>query len=145
MEQVKALARRWFEEVWNQRRDEAIQELAAHDAIAHLESGVVINGAEVFKSFRDNLLAALPDMKVEVEAVIADGDAAVVRWNFVGSHKGEGFGFKPTGRTIQARGLTWFRFEDGKIVEGWDSWNQSATFQRMIGDDPASDSAFRAI
>ncbi|PQO48007.1 ester cyclase [Blastopirellula marina] len=144
MEHAKTLARRWFEEVWNQRCDKAIHEIAASDAVAHLESGVDIKNADVFKSFRDNLLSALPDLKMEVEDIVAEGNAAVVRWNFVGHHQGNGFGFQPTGRQITARGLTWFRFEEGKIVEGWDSWNQSAVFQRMIGDSAASETAFRA-
>ncbi|UUO06039.1 ester cyclase [Blastopirellula sp. J2-11] len=144
MENLKALAQQWFEEVWNQRRDDAIFELTAENAIAHLESGVDINSAAIFKSFRDNLLAALPDMKLQVEDVIAEGDSAVVRWSFIGNHRGDGFGFKPTGREIQARGLTWFRFADGKVIEAWDSWNQSSMFQQMIGDNPASNSAFRA-
>lgn len=144
MEHVKGLARRWFEEVWNQRRDDSIQELAASNAVAHLESGVDLNNSDIFKSFRDNLLDALPDLKIDVEDIIAEGNAAVVRWSFVGHHRGSGFGFKPTGREITARGLTWFRFEGDKIVEGWDSWNQSAVFQRMIGDSAASDAAFRS-
>ncbi|TWT33113.1 ester cyclase [Blastopirellula retiformator] len=145
MDQIKALARRWFEEVWNDRRDKAIQELAAEDAVAHLESGVLVNGADIFKAFRDNLVAALPDLRICVEDVMAEGNEAVVRWTFIGNHRGDGFGFKPTGREIHARGLTWFRFENGKIVEGWDSWNQSAMFQRMIGDDPAAEVAFRKL
>lgn len=143
MEHLKALAHRWFEEVWNQRRDDTIFELAGENAVCHLESGVEINSPEVFKAFRDNLLAALPDMKLQVEDVIAEGDSTVVRWSFIGNHRGNGFGFKPTGCEIEARGLTWFRFADGKIIEGWDCWNQSAMFQRMIGGDPASDAAHR--
>jgi hypothetical protein len=36
-----ALARRWFEEVWNQRRADTIDEMLAPDAVSHLETGLL--------------------------------------------------------------------------------------------------------
>jgi predicted ester cyclase len=54
---------------------------------------------------------------------VADGDRAVVRWSAQAHHEGELLGIAPSGREIRFRGMTWMVFRDGKIVEGWDSWN----------------------
>jgi steroid delta-isomerase-like uncharacterized protein len=121
----RVLARRWFEEVWNERRSETIDELMASDAVGHLE-GLEAVGPDAFKTARAALLGAFPDMRVTVEDVIADGEHAVVRWRVDGTHHGDDLGFARTGRPVAFRGLTWLRFVDGRLVEGWDAWNQGA-------------------
>ena len=115
-------ARRWFDEVWNQRRDGTVRELLAKDAVAHMEGADII-GPDRFLESRAALLVAFPDIRVKVEDVVADGDRAVVRWSATAHHKGELLGIKPSGREIRFRGMTWMVFENGKVVEGWDSWN----------------------
>jgi steroid delta-isomerase-like uncharacterized protein len=116
------IARRWFEEVWNGRRDATVRELLAKDAVAHMEGGDFV-GPERFLETRAALLAAFPDVKVTVEDVVADGDRAVVRWSAAAHHRGELLGIPASGRPVAFRGMTWMLFENGKIVEGWDAWN----------------------
>ncbi len=129
-ERNRELALRWFEDVWNQRRHETIHAMVAPNAPGHLE-GQEIVGPDEFKLVADELIAALPDMKVTVEAVVADENQAAVRWRFQGTHTGTAMGLKPTGRKIFCHGMTWFVFRDGKIVEGWDRWNQQAFIQQL--------------
>ena len=116
------LARRWFEEVWNSRREATVKELFAQGAVAHMEGGDFI-GPDRFLETRAALLAAFPDIRVKVEDVVAEGDRAVVRWSAVAHHEGDLLGIKPSKKEIRFRGMTWMVFRDGKIVEGWDSWN----------------------
>jgi steroid delta-isomerase-like uncharacterized protein len=119
-----ALSRRWFEEVWNQRRTATIEELLAPESVGHLETGDV-HGVEAFKRVHAEFLTAFPDLRLHVEAVVADGDDVVVRWRATGRHAGEAFGVSATQQTVSFRGMTWMRYRDGKLVEGWDSWNQA--------------------
>jgi predicted ester cyclase len=63
---------------------------------------------------------------IEVEDILADGDRAAVRWRATGTHAGDGFGFAATKRGIDVRGTTWLIAKNGKIVEGWDTWNLNA-------------------
>ena len=121
-EQTKALARRWFQEVWNDRNDAAILELMDPDSVGHVEGGEA-RGPEAFRSMRATFLSAVPDLRVDVEDIVADGEDAVVRWRVVGTHDGDGFGFPSTGRAVDARGMTWLVFRNGRVVEGWDCWN----------------------
>jgi steroid delta-isomerase-like uncharacterized protein len=129
-DQNRDLSRRWFEEVWNERRSDTISELMSPEGIGHMESGDV-HGVEPFKQVRDEFLAALPDLKIEIEGIVSAGDDVVIRWSATGTHTGAGLGLEPTGQRIAIRGMTWHRFKDGVMVEGWDSWNQEAFLQRL--------------
>ena len=68
----RTLGRRWFEEVWNKGRREAIAELLAMDAVVH-DGGIDTSGAEGFYPFYDRLRATLSDLHVEVEDTFAEG------------------------------------------------------------------------
>jgi steroid delta-isomerase-like uncharacterized protein len=125
-----ALARRWFEEVWGQRRDAAVSELMADPCDGHMEGGEVRNPAD-FLAARAALLAAFPDLAVKVEDVIAEGDKAVVRWSAAGTHRGGDLGVAASGRKASFRGMSWIRFANGRIVEGWDSWNMGRLLQEL--------------
>lgn len=122
---VRELGRRWFEEVWNARRDESIDELMAPDSYGHVEGGEY-RGPEGFRTMQKTFFSALSDVHIEVEDIVADGDRAAVRWRATGKHTGEGFGFRASGRPIDVLGTTWLVARDGKIVEGWDTWNLNA-------------------
>jgi steroid delta-isomerase-like uncharacterized protein len=127
---IRGLARRWFEENWNRRREEVVDELLAPTAIGHME-GVEVHGCEEFKAVRAGLLGAFPDLEIEVEDAIAEGDQVAVRWAVRATHLGEHFGFAASGKPVRFRGITWLRFADGRIVEGWDAWNQGELMQRL--------------
>lgn len=125
-----ARARDWFEQIWNQRRIDLIETFAGPNSIAHLESGDV-NAIAAFQAIHREFLSAFPDLKMHVEATIAEGENVVVRWMASGTHLGEGFGVRPSGRKVRFRGMTWMRFEGGTIAEGWDSWNQGGLLEEL--------------
>jgi len=125
------LARHWFEQVWNRRRPEFINELAAPDCLGHHPDGDTQGIATWRTAIYEPMLAALPDIAVTVEDVIADGERAVVRWRARGTHAGDGYGIPPTGRSIDMSGMTWLRIREGRIVEGWDCWNQDGLLKQL--------------
>ena len=67
---------------------------------------------------------AFPDFKVTLDQVIEQGDKVVTRWTTTMTHKGEFLGFAPTGKKATVTGTTILRILNGKIVEGWDNWDQ---------------------
>lgn len=125
-----ALARRWFEEVWNQRSEATVRELLHRDATGHLEGGD-IHGPEEFLAARAGFLDAFRDMRVTVDAVVAEGADVVVRWSARGTHGGEGLGVAASFRPVTFRGMTWLRFSGEQIVEGWDRWNLGTLLQEL--------------
>ena len=125
-----ALARRWFEEVWNQRRTSTIDELmAAECRLSGL--GRDITGPNAFKSFHTAYLSAFPDRKVVVDETIADGDRVVLRWTATATHQGDGLGFAATGKPVQFSGVTITQIRNGKFVAGWDSFDQLGMLQQL--------------
>lgn len=120
-ERNRALAIRWFRQVWNERCVETVDELFSIDGIGHTEGGD--QGPAQFKEARAGLLDAFPDIHLDVEDTAADRDHVVVRWRARGTHRGAGLGMPATDRPVDFRGMTWLVFKDGIIVEGWDSWN----------------------
>jgi steroid delta-isomerase-like uncharacterized protein len=130
----KALAYRWFEEVWNQGRAEAIDEMFDEGAVAYGledESGGERRGPAGFKPFFHQFRAAFPDLKITVEDVIAEGDKVAIRCSVRGTHTGEGLQVAASGRPIAVTGISIIRVKDGKIVESWNNFDFLALFQQI--------------
>jgi steroid delta-isomerase-like uncharacterized protein len=126
------LSKRWFEEVWNQQRMETVEELLTPTSVGHMESGDIV-GIEAFKMVHAEFLTVFPDLQISIEGLVAEGDDVVVRWQATGTHEGDGFGTEATHQTVSFQGMTWLHFQEGKMVEGWDSWNQRALVEQLRG------------
>lgn len=118
----RLLAIRWMEDSWNHRRDATIDELFAADGVGYLEGRVVRSAGDVHQ-MRHEVIAAFPDIHIRIEDSIADGDRVVLRWRLLGTHTGVFAGIAASRRSLDVVGTTWFRFSNGKIVEGHDTWN----------------------
>jgi steroid delta-isomerase-like uncharacterized protein len=128
--QTDTVLHRWFEEVWNQGREEAIDELMTEDAIAHgLEDD--IRGREAFKPFFRKFRAAFPDMRISIEDAVADGDMVVVRCLVTGTHTGPGVLDAPTGKRASMTGICMARVRDGRIAEGWNNFDFLSLYQHL--------------
>jgi len=137
-----ALLKRWFEEVWNQRRRETVGELFAADGISHGvdENGGVIRGPNDFLSFYDRFCGAFPDLKLRVEECFGSGDLAVLRWTARMTHTGDHLGIPASKKEIAIGGMTMAKFANGQIVEAWDNWDKLALLQQ-VGVVPLAASA----
>jgi steroid delta-isomerase-like uncharacterized protein len=127
------LMRRWFQEVWNEGQVETVHELFHPNAVARGQRGAKseIRGPEQFEKFVREIRGAFPDIKVKVEDVFGDGDKVVLRWSGVMTHTGNTLGIPPSGQTVRSEGITIARIVDGKIVEGWDSWDQLGMLEQI--------------
>ena len=119
----KALVERWFEEVWNQGRSDVVDEMFAADGVVH-GLGDERRGPDGFKLFHAAFRQAFPDVRVEVEDVIAEGDKVAYRLTATGIHSGNGLGFAATGRPVRFVAMGFARIENGKIAEGWNVLDQ---------------------
>jgi predicted ester cyclase len=90
-----ALVRRWFDEVWNQRREETIDELLDPDAIGHHENEL-LHGKAGFREYLRSVFEALPDLEITVENVVVQGDQVVAEWLILATHEGELLGVPPS-------------------------------------------------
>ena len=125
-EENKALVRRWFEEVWNNGRSEAIAEMFAEDGIAHGLSetpGEAMRGPTAFRVFHGMFRGAFPDIRVNVEDMVAEGDKVAARCSVKGKHQGDHLGFKATDIDVGFEGITIVRIRNGKIIEAWNHFD----------------------
>lgn len=128
---TETIARRWFNEVWNERKMDLVDELLLPETVAHLETGDIV-GIDQFKVVCQGLYQAFPDFRMEIESVLTNGNEAAVRWRGEGTPAPGALGLKPTEGKKQLRGMAWLRIRDGRIVEGWDSWNMSSLASENI-------------
>ncbi len=135
----KELIHRWFEEVWNQGREETIDELFARDGIAFGlgETEKPVHGPSEFKIFWRNLRTAIPDQTITIQDTIVDGDKTVVRVTIQGTHTGSGLGVPASGNRINIAGIVIVYFSNCQIVRGWNSWDQHGLL-RQISAAPAA-------
>ena len=125
-EENKALVKRWFEEVWNKGRSEAIREMFADDGIAHglaNDPAAVMKGPRDYEPFYNAFRGAFPDIIVTVEDMIAEGDKVAARCSVRGKHTGDQLGFAATNTPVDFTGITIVRIRDGKIVEAWNNFD----------------------
>ena len=127
----KALLRRWFDEVWNQGRASSIDELLASDAIIHGLGPADLHGPEAFRAFHAAYRNAFPDIAIQIDDIVAEGDLVAVRWSARGTHRGDGLGFAATGRQTQFSGMVFARARNGKLIEGWNSFDQLGMFNQL--------------
>jgi steroid delta-isomerase-like uncharacterized protein len=128
-----ALGKRWFEEVWNQKKRESVEELLAADCVMHgiSENGEDVRGHEGFLALHGKLLSAFPDMQFTLHDCFGAGDKIVVRWTATMRHAGPGLGIEATGADIKLRGMGIARIAGGKVQETWDNWDRMAMFEQI--------------
>jgi steroid delta-isomerase-like uncharacterized protein len=129
-EHNKAQAQRWFEEVWCKRRSEAIFEMLGPDTVGRTEMGDMV-GPEPFAQVHAAFLAAFPDLRLVVESIATDQDLVAIRWSASGTHHGEFLGVPASNKHVHFKGTTWHRYQDGRLIEGWDDWNMDGLRRRL--------------
>lgn len=115
--QNKALMRRVYEEMWNQRRPALAVEIFAQPA-----------GVERFVS---QFLESFPDLQHTVEEMISEHDRVAVRFSASGIHTGQWMQFLPTGKTIRYTGVTIARIAENKIVEHQTWWDKASLIEQV--------------
>jgi steroid delta-isomerase-like uncharacterized protein len=131
------LAVRWFEEVWNKGRREAIAEMISPDAVVH-DGATETRGAEGFYPFFDMLHRVFSEMHIDIEKTIVEGDLVCVRWTSTMKHTGDAFGIAATGKALHTTGISMMRVEDGKLVEGWQNWDMLGVIEQIRGTGVAA-------
>ena len=129
-EENRTIAQRSWE-LASQHNPDALEEVYAADLVWH-EPDQEVHGLEEAKQYYSTYLSAFPDLSFTVEDVLADGDKVVTRWTGRGTHQGEieEFG-PPTGKQIEIKGITIHRFEEGKIVEEWERYDNLGLLQQL--------------
>jgi serine phosphatase RsbU (regulator of sigma subunit) len=129
----KAIFRRYVEEVTNRGNLELADEIFGR-YLAHQPGGLVLErGPEDVKRFNGEFRSAFHNFRLSIDEQIAEGDKVVSRITVRGTHQREFRGMAPTGKEIELKGITIFRFSpEGKVVETWDSYDQLSLMRHSV-------------
>ena len=122
---------KWFEEVWNNKREDAVDEMLAEDGVGYGLPGGPIRGPEAFKVYQRQLIEAFPDLRVEVVDTVTEGDKIAARCIVTGVHKGNLMGLTATNNPVDFDGMLILHLRDGKIVEAWNEFNFNAMYKQL--------------
>jgi ketosteroid isomerase-like protein len=90
------------------------------DAVIHAPRGLSTDSREAEKSVWLAAIAAMPDLRHEVQEVIVDGDTEMARVVVTGTLVAEFGGFPGSGRSFHMDQAVICHLRDGKIIEAWE-------------------------
>lgn len=130
----KLLLKRWFEQVWNHKSEAAIDEMFSPQGKSHgfPEADSVLVGPEAFKAIHRNFCGAFPDLHIDVEDIIAEGDRVAVRWRASMTHSGDHLGFPSTGKKATLSGSSFLIVKDNQVIEGWNQMDMQSLMQKLL-------------
>jgi steroid delta-isomerase-like uncharacterized protein len=135
----KAIIRAFVETVWNGRQLDRADEIVAADFVDHAPMPGQAPGREGVKRKWAMYLDAIPDFRVTIEDLVAEGAKVAVRRSYEGTHRGGPLlGIPATGNRFQFGGISIFRLADGRIAEHWEQLDRLALMQQL-GVVPAPD------
>jgi predicted ester cyclase len=125
-EQVNAdITHRWFTEGWTTDPDMADEVFSPQ----FRTNGLLVGVYGPLDTVRRRL-GAFQDLETEVEDLIASGDKVVVRVRWTGTHTGEYSGAPASGKRVEVRVISIWRFAGGKVVDNWTIQDQFSLLQQ---------------
>lgn len=126
----KQLTRRLLEEVWNNGNLAALDDLLdpsfeGHDPLmGPLKPEAYKNAVKAYRR-------AFPDLRFEVNAVVADGSFVTTRWTLRCTHLGPFLGTPSTSKYAQVTGINMAELRNGKLLSEYSEWDALALFRQL--------------
>ena len=138
-EQNKIAAHHFLEQGFNQKNPLALEAFFSPSLIDHALPPMLPPGFEGRKMFYGAFISAFPDVYIQVQDQVAEGNKVVTYWVATGTHKGELMGIPATGKSVTVSGIAIDSFEDGKSTEHWEIFDQMGLMQQLgVAPLPAS-------
>jgi predicted ester cyclase len=117
------LTYRWMREVWNNGREDAIDEMMAPDAEIHGINEITSQGTPGFKQFFRSFREQFPQINIEVEEVVTQDDLETSRCTVNATNA--------MGQHVNFSGMTCVRIKDDQIVEGWNNFDFLSMYKQL--------------
>ncbi|MDQ4016380.1 MAG: ester cyclase [Thermoproteota archaeon] len=99
---------------------------------------------EGMRMFYHVLWRAFPDSHLVINDLIVEGDKAVSRYTFMGTHGGEFMGIPPSGKRVKVEGMTILYFDESssasfkkEYAERWNMPDMMGLMQQIGATPPA--------
>ena len=118
------LLTQWYDEVWNNANENFIEEMMHPDVIIHgFDPAGTTKGIENFKTFYKNFRSSFPFVHIEVKSLVNDEEIATAWCHISAKHT--------KGNNISFTGLCVARYREGKLIEGWNSFDFLKMYQQL--------------
>ncbi|MBI2258546.1 MAG: ester cyclase [Flavobacteriia bacterium] len=117
----KQIVQLFYEEGWNGRNFVILHQTHSENWVHHDNSNPndLGGGSEGNIKRMKELIQAFPDIRFDLEEIVAEKDKVVVRFLATGTHKGQFGPIPPTEKQVKMLGYITHRLEKGKIIEDW--------------------------
>jgi predicted ester cyclase/ketosteroid isomerase-like protein len=129
--QNKKIAYLEIQKLWNEGSLDVADQVYAPNQILHFRGKSIPFGPDVAKETVSTWRKAFPDFKFQIEDIVAEGDKLAVRYIFSGTHQGEFDGLAPTGRKFIVSQMCIIRFENGKMLEAWEDYDELGMMRQL--------------
>ena len=126
----KTIIRRLYDEFFNKGDLSIAGEIHAADFVYH-EFGAPAVGLEEYKKRNSVFFHALPDRKVLIEDLLAEGDKVVARATMRATQTGDLPNIPATGKPVTVTSIIIYRISQGKIAEEWESYDQLGMLKQL--------------
>ena len=90
-----------------------------------------IRGRDGVRQNLEMMFKAFPDLRFEVEQILASGDHVIARVRVTGTHKGNFAGIAPTNKSVSWRGCNAVELRNGKAIRGRLYADHASLFQQL--------------
>ena len=134
--EAEAVARRYFETIGAHDVDGAAA-MWAPDGREDVRGQGLFIGPEGLREFIGELIAAIPDLRVEIVSTTTEEDRCALQWRFSGTFAGPGSfnGIAPTGHRMEIEGVDVLSVRDG-LIQSNDAFTDTMAVPRQIGMMP---------
>jgi steroid delta-isomerase-like uncharacterized protein len=133
MHDYKALITRWYEEVWNNGNDSAIDELFHPEGhargVPQPDSDLI--GPAGFKTLYHGFRQQFSNIHMDLEEILVDEHRVAVRWTATLTHSGDAPGLAATGKTVTLPGSSFAHYKDHQIYEAWNYMDLTLLYQKL--------------
>src|SRR5262245_42357516 len=99
---------------------DVFDELLHSDAVVHSPAGLSTTNVDDEKAVWKDALAAIPDLRHDVQEVVVDGDVEMARVVVTGTLTGAFGGLEGSGRSFRIDQAVITHLRDGKVSEAWE-------------------------
>ncbi len=133
IETNKILIERYFNDIWNNRNLNLLDEIISQDYINHSPS--IPNpqpGPKGLKPIIEEMFTGFPDLHYDILDLIITEDKVASRLNVTGTHKQKLWGIEAAGKQFNVSQINIERIKDGKIIEHW-RLTDELSFMKQLG------------
>ena len=119
-------------EVYNSHDPDAAAKLYDENVTnTQLPWGKTTQGRDAMRATYAKVFLSFPDIRVEIDHILEDGEWVAVEWRFSGTMQGEFAGRPPNNQHFSMSGCELFRVVGGKIVTQRGYWDKATMFRQL--------------